>query len=181
MTRRFGPRAHRLHQEGVELMEKGNSMIQAAEEQQAMEDRDPREGQDFDFMLQQKKMKNDYSIGVEIQESPQLSFAERVCNTFDEAQRVYRERNAVYKDNFRIVGRIMTAMFGWKQPDLVDENDFNRWHIFELFIVKLTRYVNNWHRGGHEDSLDDMIVYLGILKELDREWKPKGVEYGIRE
>lgn len=97
------------------------------------------------------------------------SFQERVEDRLKQAKELYRDRNAVYKDNFRIVGKVMQALFR-RQPTLASEQDFNRWHIFELFIVKLTRYATNWHKGGHEDSIQDMIVYLSILGELDKEW-----------
>jgi hypothetical protein len=50
-----------------------------------------------------------------------------------------------------------------------DQSAHNRWHLFELVIVKLTRYANNYDSGGHEDSVDDMIVYLSMLGQLDAE------------
>lgn len=110
------------------------------------------------------------AIRAKIQHEAHSIFQSRVEDTLRRSIDLYQERNAVYKDNFRTVGRLMTALF----PDgvqLTDGADFNRWHIFELIIVKLTRYVRNWREGGHEDSIDDMIVYFGMLKELDREYK----------
>jgi hypothetical protein len=81
---------------------------------------------------------------------------------------LFAERNAVYKDNFHMVGRIMAAMF----PDgitLKTAEDFDRWHLFELKIVKLSRYAVNYEKGGHEDSLDDDIVYTAMVAALDAE------------
>lgn len=95
-------------------------------------------------------------------------FADKVKETLSEARNVYDERNAVYKDNFRNVGEVIAALF----PNgvvLKTAEDFTRWHIFELEIVKLTRYTQNYEQGGHEDSIKDRIVYLGILNGLDDE------------
>ena len=80
---------------------------------------------------------------------------------------LFAERNAVYKDNFRMVGRIMQAMF----PDGVElssEEAHNKFHLFMLAIVKLSRYAINYDQG-HKDSLDDMIVYLSMVAALDDE------------
>lgn len=85
------------------------------------------------------------------------------------ASNLYAERNAVYKDNFRMVGKIMEAMFPGSRPNLNSAADYNRWHLFELAIVKLTRYATAFNEGGHADSLDDMIVYLAMVAALDAE------------
>lgn len=99
-----------------------------------------------------------------------MSFADRVLQTFEGAARTYEERNKVYKDNFRTVGRLMKSLFPNGSPQLTNEDDFNRWHIFELIIVKLTRYAQNYSTGGHKDSLDDILVYVAMLQEIDSEW-----------
>lgn len=83
---------------------------------------------------------------------------------------LYAERNAVYKDNYRKVGKVMDALF----PDgitLKGPDAFNRWHLFELSIVKLTRYANQYEAGGHADSLEDQIVYLAMVAGLEEEAK----------
>lgn len=83
---------------------------------------------------------------------------------------LYSERNAVYKDNYLKVGAVMSAMFPHGKT-LKTADDFNRWHLFELAIVKLTRYANQYEEGGHQDSIEDMIVYLAMVAGLDREFK----------
>jgi hypothetical protein len=35
--------------------------------------------------------------------------------------------------------------------------------------VKISRYSNNYDKGGHADSILDNIVYLAMLHELDDE------------
>jgi len=80
----------------------------------------------------------------------------------------YAERNAVYGDNFRNVGRIMMILFP-EGLNLESESDFTRWHIFELIVVKLTRYSINFKNGGHPDSVHDAAVYNAMLEMLDYE------------
>lgn len=80
---------------------------------------------------------------------------------------LFAERNAVYKDNFRMVGKIMEAMFP-EGLELKTPEDHNKFHLFMLAIVKLTRYAINY-REGHKDSIEDMIVYLSMVAALDAE------------
>lgn len=104
-------------------------------------------------------------------------FGKKVTRILDEASAVYADRNAVYKDNFRNVGNVMVALFPNGRPALVTAEDFNRWHIFELLIVKLTRYANGYD-SPDEDSILDMIPYEGILGALDAEMREKPVVHG---
>lgn len=95
-------------------------------------------------------------------------FGRKAMRLMDQASATYRERNAVYKDNFLVVGRVMEALFPNGAPRLHDAADFNRWHIFELMIVKITRYVANWDKPD-EDSLVDLIPYAAILGAQDED------------
>lgn len=75
----------------------------------------------------------------------------------------FRERNAVYASNHEKVGEIMNVLF----PHGVHLNSalaFERWHIFELIIIKLTRFVNA--DMSHKDSVRDIAVYAAILEML---------------
>lgn len=92
-----------------------------------------------------------------------------VAQLLQKNAQLFAERNSVYKDNYKMVGRIMKAMFPNGSPRLESEADFDRWHLFELAIVKLTRYVTHYSEGGHEDSLDDMIVYLAMVAACDKD------------
>lgn len=117
---------------------------------------------------------------------PPSEFAQKVNRILENATLTYAERNAIYKDNFRQVGGVMTALFPDGRPGLKTPEGFNRWHIFELLIVKLTRYANGYDEP-HADSLVDMIPYIGILGGLDEEMRelqetvesvfPGGVEF----
>lgn len=76
---------------------------------------------------------------------------------------LFEQRNAVYRDNAVVVGRVMSALF----PDglsLETEDDHRFYHLFELMIVKLTRFTQS--DLTHRDSLEDLIVYGAMLVPL---------------
>lgn len=88
------------------------------------------------------------------------------ADLLEEAAETYRERNKVYGDNYKLVGNVMAALF----PDglhVKTPHDWNRLHIFLLGVVKQTRYVNNWDKGGHKDSIHDLVVYSAMQEEID--------------
>uniref|UniRef100_A0AAU7VH59 Polynucleotide kinase/phosphorylase n=1 Tax=Serratia phage Spe5P4 TaxID=3159438 RepID=A0AAU7VH59_9CAUD len=75
----------------------------------------------------------------------------------------FRERNAVYKDNAAKVGEVMAVLF----PDgvtLKTAADHKFYHLFELLIVKLTRFTNSGLK--HEDSVHDLTVYGAMLEAI---------------
>lgn len=80
---------------------------------------------------------------------------------------LYRQRNAIYKDNYKRFGGMMNAVMptiSLKTPD-----DCNRFGVLVMLFSKLSRYAAQFDQGGHADSLDDMCVYAMMLKELDEE------------
>ena len=93
-----------------------------------------------------------------------------IQNVPDDLERMaelFRERNATYGSNYLDVGRIMEILF----PNgiaLKTAADHNRFHLFMLKIVKLTRYSKNYEEGGHQDSIEDDIVYTAMVAALDR-------------
>jgi len=107
---------------------------------------------------------------------PEYSEHQRmVLDGFTDKRQIYAERAAIYKDNYKVVGRVMKALFPDGAPALIDPEDYDRWHIFELIIVKLTRYTNNW-ADPHKDSLDDLQVYGAILGALDAEYRERAAD-----
>lgn len=87
-----------------------------------------------------------------------------------EMAETYAERNLVYGDAFKSVGDVMAALFP-NGVTLETEDDFTRWHLFELAIVKITRFAN----GGllHKDSVHDLAVYAAMIESLiDETTKP---------
>lgn len=73
----------------------------------------------------------------------------------------YRERNKVYGDNWKSVGNVMLALFP-NGIQLKDAQSFNEWHLFELIVVKLTRFANSDLK--HADSIHDIAVYAAMIE-----------------
>ena len=84
-----------------------------------------------------------------------------VPDTLEAMAKTYRERNAVYGDNWRSVGDVMMKMFP-NGSEMRDAEDFNDWHLFELIIVKLTRFANS--KLTHIDSIHDIAVSAAMLE-----------------
>lgn len=84
----------------------------------------------------------------------------------EDAARTFRERNAVYGNNYLNVGSLFCALFP-KTLVLSNEKDYIRFHLLMLAVVKLTRYCNNWDEGGHQDSIRDMAVYSAMVESID--------------
>lgn len=89
-----------------------------------------------------------------------------------EAAETFKERNKIYGNNYLNVGGAMAALFP-QGLMLKTSDDFNRFHIFVLGIVKLSRYANNWCEVagivGHPDSIHDNTVYSAMLESIDDE------------
>ena len=100
--------------------------------------------------------------------SPKSFDGSKVADRLQAAADLFRERNAVYKNNIDMHRDLMLVLF----PDGVSLNtphDHKRMQIFSLMVVKLSRYANNWEQGGHVDTLDDLAVYTMMLQQIDSE------------
>jgi hypothetical protein len=75
----------------------------------------------------------------------------------------FRERNKIYGDNYKRVGAVMEAMFP-EGVQLKSAADFNTWHLFELMVVKMTRFANS--ELTHQDSIHDLAVYAAMVESL---------------
>ena len=88
--------------------------------------------------------------------------------TLEACAKTYRQRNALYGNNYKRFGHIMAQMFpngiSLKTPD-----DFNRFGVFVQIVSKLTRYCAQYGEGGHKDSLLDEAVYSVMMHEVDNE------------
>lgn len=74
----------------------------------------------------------------------------------------FTERNAVYGDNYKLVAPIIRLLWPSGVPDgLVTAV---HWHLFELMVVKLTRFAT----GGltHVDSVHDIAVYAAMIEHI---------------
>lgn len=76
--------------------------------------------------------------------------------------RTYAERNAVYGDNFRMVGPMMQILF----PQGVNAETLHsdQFHLFELVLVKLSRFAISGLK--HKDSIHDAAVYAAMIESI---------------
>lgn len=91
--------------------------------------------------------------------------------------KTFEERNAVYKDNYKLVGKLMAVLYPNGLPGST-ERDYNLTHLWVLILVKLTRFVASGH--SHRDSVHDIAVYAAmieaILNESDNPTNQKGTQ-----
>lgn len=80
----------------------------------------------------------------------------------------FRERNAVYGDNYKMVAKLVAVLFpNGVPPELVVTD---QWHLFELKLVKLSRFaISNL---THKDSIHDDGVYSAMIESILLEEKP---------
>lgn len=74
----------------------------------------------------------------------------------------YRERNKVYGDNFKMVAKLVEILWpNGVPPELVITD---QWHLFELKLVKLSRFaISNL---THQDSIHDDAVYSAMIEAI---------------
>jgi len=89
------------------------------------------------------------------------------ADILEEAAQTFREKNAIYGDNWRLVGKVMRGLFP-NGLEIQSVEDWNRMHILLLLVVKMTRYAVNFE-AGHRDSIRDAIVYSAMLEMIDEE------------
>mgnify|MGYP000906802733 FL=1 len=95
-----------------------------------------------------------------------VSFKKDAGTILDEMADTFRERQKVYKDNYRKVGPVMVAL----HPDgvsLSTVGDHEFFHLYSLLIVKLTRFATS--DLTHIDSLHDLCVYGSMLDAILKE------------
>lgn len=83
----------------------------------------------------------------------------------DEMADTFRQRNAVYGDNYRMVAKLVKVLFpNGVPPELVVSD---QWHLFELKLVKLSRFaISNL---THIDSIHDDAVYSAMIESIIHE------------
>lgn len=89
------------------------------------------------------------------------------ADVLEEMAETYRQRNAVYGDNFRMVGKMMAVLFPDGVPKEVLHSD--QFHLFELTLVKLSRFAVSGLQ--HQDSVHDAGVYCAMQEAIITEQK----------
>lgn len=92
-----------------------------------------------------------------------------VASELVDKAKLFAQRAAVYGNNFVRFGPIMAQLMATQKLDPTSEKDMARFGIFVQVVSKVTRYAENFNRGGHDDSLDDIAVYAMMLKALDND------------
>lgn len=83
----------------------------------------------------------------------------------DEMADTFRQRNAMYGDNYRMVAKLVKVLFpNGVPPELVVSD---QWHLLELKLVKLSRFaISNL---THIDSIHDDAVYSAMIESIIHE------------
>lgn len=89
------------------------------------------------------------------------------ADTLEAMAATFRERNAVYGSNYKMVGPMMAILFPTGVPIEVLASD--QFHLFELIIVKLSRLAISGLQ--HEDSAHDAGVYCAMIETIIKEQK----------
>lgn len=96
--------------------------------------------------------------------------AKRAPDNLEAGAATFRQRNALYGDNYLHFGRLMAALFpSGLAIGAGDVEAFNRLGIFIQCASKLSRYANAIAKGGHQDSAHDLMVYAAMLEEVTKQ------------
>lgn len=80
----------------------------------------------------------------------------------DQMADTFRQRNAVYGDNYRMVAKLVKVLFPQGVPSELVVTD--QWHLFELKLVKLSRFAISGLT--HIDSIHDDAVYAAMIESI---------------
>lgn len=92
-----------------------------------------------------------------------------VGDVMEEAAKTFKARQAVYGDNYKLAAEALKAFFP-NGLELKTKEDQERYHIFMLIVVKLSRYANGWDKP-HQDSIHDAGIYSFMLEAIDQNQK----------
>lgn len=90
----------------------------------------------------------------------------RVVAELEAAVVLFKERNLDYGNSFVTHGDILKALF----PDglhLMSADDFTRFGVFNAIVGKMNRQAANFDKGGHLDSMRDIIAFAAMQIEVD--------------
>lgn len=80
-----------------------------------------------------------------------------------EMAQTFKERNAVYGDNYKMVADLMCTLHpnGFNQ---LSNQDHELGHLWSLLIVKLSRFAISGLT--HKDSIHDLAVYAAMIEAI---------------
>lgn len=92
--------------------------------------------------------------------------SDNVPEILEEMAKTFRSRNKIYGDNYKILGKVIKELFP-NGVHLETEQDFLVWHLFELVMLKLTRFSSS--QLTHKDSIHDLAVYAAMIESVMKE------------
>lgn len=92
--------------------------------------------------------------------------AKTVPDALADLAAIYRERNAIYKDDYLTMGTVLIGLFP-HGIHLETGEELARFALFLDCVGKLGRYARTIKTGGHADSLDDNSIYSQMLQQFD--------------
>ena len=90
-----------------------------------------------------------------------------VPEILNEAAQTYKQRNAMYGDNYKRAGHMLAALFPDGIPAM-SPDEWNQFAVWMMIFAKDIRYAMHIGKGGHLDSAHDNIVYSAMLEELTK-------------
>lgn len=101
--------------------------------------------------------------------NPSAHFKRDPAIILDEMADTFRQRNAVYGDNYRMVAKLVKVLFPYGVPSELVTSD--HWHLFEMKLVKLSRFAISGLT--HIDSIHDDAVYSAMIESILHEQASK--------
>lgn len=86
--------------------------------------------------------------------------AKTVPGILHDMAETFENRNAIYGTNYKRVAPIIAQLFPEGVPSELVLSD--RWHLFELLVVKLTRFAISGLT--HTDSIHDAAIYAAMIQ-----------------
>lgn len=89
--------------------------------------------------------------------------AKKTEDIMRDALATHIDRQRTYNSGHRRQGAALAALF----PDgltLKTPEDFAHFMLFDMVMVKVTRYADHFETGGHQDSARDLQVYAAMLE-----------------
>lgn len=105
---------------------------------------------------------NQVSVKQDLSNAKKLRRADEILH---DMAATFRERNAVYGSNYRMVAKLVAVLFPDGVPPELVVTD--QWHLFELKLVKLSRFAISGLK--HKDSIHDDAVYSAMIESIIEE------------
>ena len=99
-----------------------------------------------------------------------MTFKTDAAAILNEMADTFRQRNAAYGANYRMVAPMVRVLFPHGVPPELVVTD--QWHLFELKLVKLSRFAISGLT--HIDSIHDDAVYSAMIEALLHEQQEAG-------